>query len=60
MLAKQGTHVDVYIQNNKSNAEHHTLQNYELTWTLQQEQTSHNRSKQNIEGINNIHPHVIV
>lgn len=40
--------------NKKSNAKHHTLQNYELTWTLQQEQTSHNKSKQEkIEGINN-------
>lgn len=45
MLAKQRTNLDAYIQK-KSNAKHHTLQNYELTWTLQQEQTSHNRSKQ--------------
>lgn len=40
MLAKQRTHVDVYIQNKIQSRRHHTLQNYELTWTIQQEQTS--------------------
>lgn len=40
MLAKQRTHVDVYIQSKIQSRRHHTLQNYELTWTIQQEQTS--------------------
>lgn len=57
MLAKQRTHVDVYIQRKIQSRKHHTLQNYELTWTIQQEHPNNRaNAKQNRRGINNIAP----